>query len=336
MKFLEKYLIKRINDNFAGYEYMFCEKLYSDIMFMPDSVRTCCFSTKMPYNPPKLFYKPASGFNKLSYLYKIYKIMKQNQTEDAVCKGCKFFKKQTVPMFSGEKNINFLTINHFTKCNCSCVYCVYGDYVNKTDKTPNKILPVIKKMFDKNMINECCLINWGGGEPTIYPEFEQLAAFFRQNKIHQAVNSSGVVFSKEISDGMKDNSMSIQISPDAGTAQTYAMIKRVDKFDIVWSNIAKYALFPDMLFVKYIFFSLNSDENEVRKFIEKCIETGVKNIVIDCESSSANDENCKFGRITEETVNLAILMKNLAIENNLNYQISYQWRSEHREMIEQG
>ena len=167
-------------------------------------------------------------------------------------------------------------------------------------------------------------------------EFEEIATFLKENKIRQAINSSGIIFSPIIFDGLKDGSMSIQISPDSGSEETYIRIKRQHNFNKVWENIKKYAGFSDMLFVKYIFFSMSAKEADVRKFIEKCIECGVKNIVIDCESNSANSKRSPFGPINEEILKLAVLMKHLAEENNINYQISYQWRGEHKHYIEEN
>jgi len=135
---------------------------------------------------------------------------------------------------------------------------------------------------------------------------------------------------------MKDGSMSVQISPDSGTEETYFKIKRQNNFNNVWENIKRYAQAPDMLFVKYIFFSMSAYENDVRCFIKKCIEAGVKNIVIDCESNSANNPRSPFGSITEDIIKLAVLMKHLADENNIKYEISYQWRAEHKKLIEEG
>ena len=186
----------------------------------------------------------------------------------------------------------------------------------------------------EKMIHPECLFNWGGGEPTICSEFEEIAAFLHKNNLRQAINSSGIEFSQTILDGLKDGSMSIQISPDSGTEETYERIKRQNNFNKVWENIKKYAQYPNMLFVKYIFFSLSANENDVRKFIERCIDCGVKNIVIDCESNSVSNPRSKFGRITPEIVELAILMKKLAIENNIKYEISYQWSEENKKIIE--
>lgn len=43
-----------------------------------------------------------------------------------------------------------------------------------------------------------------------------------------------------------------------------------------------------------------------------------KNIAIDCETNSANNPRSPFGKINEEIIQLAILMKKLAIQNNIN------------------
>ncbi len=328
---LRKFVIDRFNKKFAGKELMFCEKLYSDICFYPFSVNTCCFCTKVPYSPPLLYAKLSNKFNFYEYFANIYKIMTENQGANAPCRGCKFFAEQAVPEFPYEKNLAFFTINHFTKCNSNCVYCGIR---RKTEDIKYKLLPIIEDMYRQKMINDACLINWGGGEPTLCSEFENIADFFRKNKIRQAVNSSGIIFSPTIWDGLKDNSVSIQISPDAGTEATYLRVKRQNNFNKVWENIKKYAVYPDMVFVKYIFFSMTANENDVRSFIQKCTDAGVKNIVIDCESNSANNPGSIFGSINEDILNQAVLMKHLAQENGINYQISYQWKENHKKYIE--
>ncbi len=325
-----KILIDELNKKYAGKELMFCNRIYNDILFWPFSIHTCCHCTKKPYLPPLLYQNLIKKFNFREYIKNIDYIMEQNQRQNAVCKGCKFFQKQIIPKFPYEKNITFFTINHFTKCNSNCVYCGIG---RKTEDIKYNLLPIIKQMVRDKIINDSCLFNWGGGEPTICSEFEKIAKFLHKNKLRQAINSSGIEFSNTILEGLKDGSMSIQISPDAGTEETYKKIKRQNNFDRVWKNIEKYAQFPNMLFVKYIFFSWNANENDVRLFIQKCIEAKVKNIVIDCESNSVNNQKSPFGKITDEIIQLAILMKNLAIQNNINYQISYQWKEEDKNKI---
>lgn len=324
-------LIKNFNNKYAGKELMFCEKIYEDISFLPFSIHKCCHCTRMPYSPPLLFPRIIKKFSFKNYINTIDRIMATNQSKAQTCQGCRFLKRQIVPKLETKNIFKFFTINHFTKCNSNCVYCAIG---RKTLDINYKLLPILKDMVKQKLIDKSCLFNWGGGEPTICSEFEEIASFLHKNGFRQAINSSGIEFSQTILNGLKDGSMSIQISPDSGTEETYSKIKRQNNFHKVWENIKKYAQHPDMLFVKYIFFSLSANENDVRKFIEKCIECNVKNIVIDCESNSVSNPNCIFGKITPEIVELAILMKKLAIENNIKYEISYQWNEENKKIIE--
>lgn len=331
----KKLLIKNFNNKYANKELMFCNRIYEDITFMPDHIRKCCHCNRMPYSPPVLHKYTAftPKFNFYIYLKNIDRIMASNQKENGACCGCTFLKKQTVPEFKADNFIKFITVNHFTKCNSNCVYCDVGNTMNNVNL---ELLPILAQMKKENMIDSSVLFNWGGGEPTLCNEFEQIAKFALSNKYRQAVNSSGIIFSHTILDGLKDGSISIQISPDAGTSETYQKIKRQNNFNTVWENIKRYAQYPDMLFVKYIFFSLSANEYDVREFINKCIDSGVKHIVIDCESNTAHNPKSIFGSITENMVNLAILMKDLAIANNIGYEISYQWPVEHKKKIENG
>ena len=329
---LKNLLIYIINKRYAGKELWFCNRIYEDIAFMPRSVNKCCHSTKMPYSPPFMYEYPIEKFNIINYITKIDYIMHYNQTGISQCRGCRFFVKQTVPAYNIKESLKFITINHFTKCNSNCVYCAIK---HKTEDIKFHLLPILKQMIKQKMINKDVLFNWGGGEPVLCSEFEEIAKYLHSNNFRQAINSSGIIFSDTILKGMQDGSMSVQISPDSGTEETYFKIKRQNNFNKVWENIKKYAQAPDMLFVKYIFFSLSANGNDIREFIKKCKDCGVKNIVIDCESNSANNLNSPFGNINEEILKQAVLMKNLAIENNIKYEISYQWKSEHKKFIEE-
>lgn len=333
-KFMLKYLLTYIfNKRYSNKNLYFCSRIFEDIYFLPNSVNKCCHCTKMPYSPPLLYPKPIKKFDFLDWILKLDNIMHYNQTGNSYCRGCKFFVKQIVPEYIPKESLKFITINHFTKCNSNCIYCGIG---HKTEDIKFHLKPILEQLIKQKMINKDVLFNWGGGEPTLCSEFEEIANLLRKNNFRQAVNSSGIIFSPVIFEGMKDGSMSVQISPDAGTYETYFKIKRQNNFYKVWENIGKYAKAPNMLFVKYIFFSVSANEFDVRNFIKRCVKVGVQNIVIDCESNSANNPNSPFGNINQKIIDLAVLMKHLAIENNIKYETSYQWRDEHKKLIEEG
>ena len=330
---LKKFLISRFNKKYAGKELLFCDKIFEDLLFWPFTVHKCCHCTKMPYAPPLIFKKIPEKFNFYHYIKRLEQIISLNQTPTGECSGCKFLKKQIIPELKTKEIFKFITINHFTKCNSNCIYC--GIDYKKLD-VKYSIVPILQDIIKQNLIHKDVLFNWGGGEPTLCKEFESIANLLNRHNYRQAINSSGIIFSETILNGLKDGSISIQISPDSGTEETYFKIKRQNNFNKVWENIKLYAQYPDMLFVKYIFFSVSANENDIRKFIEKCKNTNVKNIVIDCESRSENAAFSPFGKINKSILDLAVLMKHLAVENNINYQISYQWTDEHKKYIEEN
>ena len=83
---------------------------------------------------------------------------------------------------------------------------------------------------------------------------------------------------------MKKNLVNILVSTDSGTRETYKKIKLVDKHNNVWNNIKKYAKHQqnDLLVkTKYIIIPrVNDNEKEIREFIDRNIEAGVKHCLI--------------------------------------------------------
>ncbi len=332
----KKRLVKEFNQKWANKELYFCQSIYSELNLAYSMIRACCMCTMDPFTPP-IFYKSEnndySSLNLKQYFRQLNRIMTWNQSEKSVCSGCKFFKKGLVPNIEEEGNIKLLSINNFTVCNSNCIYCSCN--VKAYDNS-YKLLPIIKRFISYGLINSDTVVNWGGGEPLICSEFDSCANFFIKKKIKQNINSSGIKFSDLILYGMRNNLITVQISPDAGTPETYLRIKRQNGFDIVWENIKRYAQFPDKIVVKYIIFSMNSNEYDIRKFIAKCIESNIKKIVIDAEHNSSNGTFCKFGKIGEQELQMAILLKKLAQQNSIEYTLSHQWTNENIKIIEEA
>jgi pyruvate-formate lyase-activating enzyme len=126
----------------------------------------------------------------------------------------------------------------------------------------------------------------------------------------------------------------LQISPDSGTKETYLKIKGQNGYERVWQNIKKYCKYPKNVFVKYIIFSFNSDKEEIIQFVQKCIESGVKNIVISPEAKSfRNDDDWEYGNITEKEIKAAALLNKLAVKEHINVELSPIWRKENISLI---
>ena len=101
------------------------------------------------------------------------------------------------------------------------------------------------------------------------------------------VNSSGIKYSKTLEKGLKNNSVSLVISPDCGSKDTYLKIKRVNCFDKVWNNIREYAKKQgneNNLKVKYILLpEINDNKEEIDKWFDMVLKSGVKSVSVSVE-----------------------------------------------------
>ena len=99
-----------------------------------------------------------------------------------------------------------------------------------------------KELFKKKLFKPGGEITFAGGEPTILKEFDELINFLLKNGASRiTVHSSGIKHSKAIEKGIKQGVLSVCLSADSGTRETYKKVKRVDKFEQFWKTAKKYA-----------------------------------------------------------------------------------------------
>ena len=156
------------------------------------------------------------------------------------CIGCVFLEEKD---WDDEDYINKLQFNYWVKCNSKCIYCYLENHKNKyEDMIPYNVVPVIQDLIDKKLLRSGGEISFGGGEPTIYPEFDDLINLFTKSGItNMRVHSSGIRFSPAIANALKERALNVVISIDSSSRAIYKKIKRVDCYDKVTENIKKYA-----------------------------------------------------------------------------------------------
>ena len=178
-------------------------------------------------------------------------------------------------------------------------------------------------MFDKGIIKkpeEGCLC-FGGGEPVILQDFDKLIELFLSSGYRNIrINSSGIQYSKSIEKGLKEGKISVVISPDAGTKETYERIKQVKCYDIVLENIRKYAAAnPSLVKVKYIIYpNVNDTYTEIDKWFDECIKNGVKAVSFSVEQNWLQEH---FPDFTPDIYQKVLYMQNRAKELNLELEI---------------
>lgn len=180
-------------------------------------------------------------------------------------------------------------------CNQDCHFCAYrmsaglSTELFKTAAThnPNRKISTEKA---KEIIADCAEIGvkaiqfTGGGEPTVHPDHDELFAFAQGLGLKTAVVTNGI---KLLPTMATLNMEWIRVSVDAGTAETYARIRRVSvsHWNKVWKSIANLADFDGRLGVGFVVTPDNY--HELPALARLCREYGVDNLRVGAVFSGA-------------------------------------------------
>ena len=186
--------------------------------------------------------------------------------------------------------INYLLMTPWVKCNSNCIYCEAprNKYVLENTK-PYKVLPLIKDMIKNNILKKDGIIDFAGGEPTIYHEFEALLHEFIKNDFTKIIiHTNAIKKSNSIIKGIKKGVVRILVSIDAGTKDIHRKVKQVDSYDKVWKNLKEYAKNQgenkDHVKAKYIIVpGLNDSEEEINIWLQKCRDINIKSVVLNLD-----------------------------------------------------
>ena len=149
-------------------------------------------------------------------------------------------------------------------------------------------------MFDKKIIRHNGAIGFGGGEPTILPEFDKLIDLFLQNGFdNMRVPSSGIKYSKMIEKGISTGQLTVVVSIDSSCRETYKQVKQIDAFNKVCDNLKKYAKAKTNthfgVISKFIIIPfMNDTETEIDNWLQFNKDNNIEVIVIDIENSWLN------------------------------------------------
>ena len=271
-------------------KYLSCRYIEHGMDFEHTRLETCCFTCHSggghitlqneyqgePINWEELFEKKRK-----------YREQHRNGNLMPNCVGCVFLEEKE---WDEEDYINFLQFNYWVQCNSKCTYCYEVQNKKIFDKIkPYNSVPVVKDMIDKGILRPGGEVSFGGGEPTIAPEFEELiklltASGFKNMRIH----SSGIKFSPAIEEAIRKGVLNVVISIDAGSDKTYKKIKQVNAYKKVLENMKKYAEANTenygLMTSKYIIIpNVNDNRKEIDMWINSVVEAGGKWLALDIE-----------------------------------------------------
>ncbi len=270
-------------------KYTSCIHLEHGITFFSNSVQICCISSHPggghilqigdyngePINWDEIFAKRS--------------VMRENIKNGIIpdkCQGCYYLKEGE---WNSENYFDEVLIGHFTHCNCNCIYC----YTEKDKKFFNQnktynIYPIMKDMIDKGILSKNATITFGGGEPTILKEFEELVYLLLDYDVYNIrIHSDGIKYSSAIEKGLKLGKITLITSIDSGSKEVYQKIKQVQCYDQVWKNLANYAKTKNGLIrTKYVLIpGVNDSLAEVKNWLKQTYEAGITDIAFDIEDN---------------------------------------------------
>ncbi len=211
--------------------------------------------------------------------------------------------------FIDDKKIHYVLLSPWQICNSDCVYCL-GHAKPISEKSPNfkeyykefeepyDMLAIMKDMIAQNVLAKDAEIDFAGGEPTLYPKFNEIINFLIDNDYKNIIiHTNNIQYSKAIELGIKENAISLMISIDAGSKKCHEKVKGVKSFDKVWHNFKKYSKaknknYTKRLCTKYVLVpNINDSKKELEEFIKQSKKHGATHVALNVYNQLLNEMN---------------------------------------------
>ncbi len=271
-------------------KYLSCRYIEHGIDFEHLRLTTCCFTCHQGGGGIDLIEKyrgESIDWQEIFDKKRIFRKEHRNHNLSPKCMGCIFLEEKE---WDEEDYINFLQFNHWIACNSNCTYCYAVQNREFYKKViPYNVVPVIKDMIEKGILKPGGEVSFGGGEPTIHSDFEELIHILTDNNFYNMrIHSSGIKYSPAIERAIKEGLLNVVVSIDSATPQTYKRIKQVDCYNTVLKNLEKYAAANTkdwgLMTSKYIIIpNVNDNINEIEKWIQQTYNIGGRWLALDIE-----------------------------------------------------
>lgn len=277
----------------------YCAKLFRELNFEPDAITPCCnvHNLTIPRFP-----FAGGAVDVPAYMRHLLGVLANLNGEGTLCRGCPELGELDAPVLEQDvlvKVANFrgISVNmHRHRCNCRCVYC---DLWSQKSDAPYAVLPALRSLAAQNAALPGCRVSWGGGEPTILPEFEAASGWIAGQDWRQYVHTNAIVWSPVLAELLASGSARMNVSLDCGSRDIYKRVKGVDAFGVVLRNLERYARAAakardagqeddNGVTLKYIVFEKNNAIAEVERFFGICTGLGITHVQLSLNFQELN------------------------------------------------
>src|ERR1700674_3686778 len=200
------------------------------------------------------------------------------------CRGCAHLKKKR--WLPTAHPINIVGIAHYSHCNIECNYCFLQTQDPKSFASgyrPYPLLETIRQLLADGTLAPDSIIDWGGGEPTTYREFEDILNVTLASGAFHYVHSNCVLFPDTIRHTAYADRIHVICSVDAGLPETYRRMKNRDYLEVVWTNLAEYIRIGCKVTIKYIVREDNCTNADLDAFLARAVKIGAKDLIVDID-----------------------------------------------------
>ena len=283
----EKFVSKK-----EGYYYS-CPWIEHGLVFFPYKLTMCCNCGHEGGGHVMVsdnFSGKNFDINRIFKVKEIYRRFHKKGKINVNCMNCNYLKEEK---WNNENYLDHLYISHWTKCNSKCIYCYESNFPEDfKNKNLYEVLPILKNLYEQGLLKREANIAFGGGEPTLLGEFDDIIKFFMDNYfIRFRVHTSGIKYSETLAQAINALIAYVVVSIDAGTKETYEKIKQVPCYEKVRDNVRKYALNTtflgrDLISTKFVIIpGINDTKEEIEKWLQGNREDGLYASVLDIEEN---------------------------------------------------
>jgi len=266
-------------------EYPSCEWIEGGIAFNRSSIHTCLISHHRHLGLP--FVAPYRGgqipVRELLEVREEIRAANRNGGYPACC-GCAHLK--TRAWDRREHPIDIVGIAHFARCNIECNYC----YLQTQDPStfadgfaPYALMDAVQALIDDGLLAPGAIVDWGGGEPTVYREFDALLEKLLAHGTFHYIHTNGTRLPEAVRRTDRVERIHVICSVDAGFRETYVGMKKRDLLERVWRNLEEYRALGARVTVKYIVKDENCSHAELDAFLSRAIACGMQDLIVDVD-----------------------------------------------------
>ena len=274
--------------------YYSCPWIEYGIVFFQHKISTCCHCGHSGGGHSLIRNNYAGhkiDWNRIFEIKEMYRRFHKKGKICTTCMDCPFLQEG-----KWEREYNYIDrvyISNWSNCNARCIYCYSTKHPEEfTYKQVYSVLPLIKDLYEKGILSTQADIAFGGGEPTLQAEFEELIQFFTEKIFKRVrVHTSGIKYSAALAEAINALLAYVVVSVDAGSPEVYEKIKQVPAYEKVRENIRKYSLQTTyigryLVSAKYIIIpGINDTIEEVEKWLQANDEAGLYTTVLDIEEN---------------------------------------------------